>query len=143
LQRPTNWTRVQTIEWLEQYPITCGDDIWVLRVQETLLRKQQEELQEWEQQLCFLGGGNSATTRGGHWRACVPYLRIIVCLTQDAVKRLLLARADARLRAELDVRNSYSRYASLLSFLIQWLKLNSLCIVLSNKPDHWKYTKVK
>jgi hypothetical protein len=42
-----------------------------------------------------------------------------VCLTQDAVKRLLLARADARLRAELDVRNSYSRYASLLSFLIQ------------------------
>jgi hypothetical protein len=27
LPRPTNWNRVQIIEWLEQYPITCGDDI--------------------------------------------------------------------------------------------------------------------
>jgi hypothetical protein len=124
LPRPTNWNRVRTIEWLERYPITCGDDIRfltgeVLRVRDTLLRKQQEELQEREQHLGFLDGGNSATTRGGHWRGCVPYLRIILCLTQDAVKRLFLARADARSQAELDARNSDSRYASSLSFHIR------------------------
>ena len=123
LPRPTNWNRVQTIEWLERYPITCIDDIRfltgeVLRVRDTLLRKQQEELQEREQHLS-LGGGNSATTRGGHWRGFIPYLRIILCLTQDAVKRLFLTRADARSRAELDARNSDSRYVSLLSFHVQ------------------------
>lgn len=44
------------------------------------------------------------------WRGLVPYLCMILCLTQDSVKCLYLTRADARLRQEMEARNSETRY---------------------------------
>lgn len=51
MPRPSNWTRVQNIEWLERNPITCEEDVTfltseVLRVREKLLRKNQEILEQ-------------------------------------------------------------------------------------------------
>jgi hypothetical protein len=52
----------------------------------------------------------SGGQRGGrNWRGIVPYLRVIMCFTQDDVKSLFLARANTRLRQELDARNSEIR----------------------------------
>jgi hypothetical protein len=120
MPRPSNWTRVQNIEWLERNPITCEEDVTfltseVLRVREKLLRKNQEILEQ--QQNAIIGGGSIG--RGGNWRGCVPYLRVILCLTQDAVKRLFLTRAHALTRAELDARNSDSRYVMPIMSILQ------------------------
>jgi hypothetical protein len=86
-----------------------------LRLSEKLLRRNQDIL---EQKQNVVIGGGSIAGRGGKWRGCVPNLRIILCLTQDAVKRLFLTRAHNSLtRAELDARNSDSRYAMPISIL--------------------------
>lgn len=98
--RPSNWTRIQIMEWLEHNPIRETADIEfltneVMRLRELLVRAQRQQGID--------GGGG----RGGrNWRGIVPYLRVIMCLTQDNVKRLFLARADTRSRQELDARNS-------------------------------------
>jgi hypothetical protein len=125
MPRPSNWTRVQNIEWLERYPIACEEDVTflnseVLRVREKSLRKNQEILEQ--QQNAVIGGGNIG--RGGNWRGCVPYLRVILCLTQDAVKRLFLTRAHALTRAELDARNSDSRYVMPMSICAMLFNVN-------------------
>lgn len=101
--RARNWSRVQTMEWLQQNPICDHADIEfltneVLRVEDVLIRKARE------QQETNAGGGGR-----GHWRGSVPYLRLIMCLTQDNVKCLFLTRANSRSRQELDARNSDRR----------------------------------
>jgi hypothetical protein len=108
IPRPKHWTRVLTMEWLQENPIRHKADIEfltneVLRVEEVLLRKAREEQ---EMQSAFSGGGGGGR---GHWRGSVPYLRLIMCLTQDNVKCLFLTRANSRSRQELDARNSDSR----------------------------------
>ncbi len=57
------------------------------------------------------GIGSGTTASGGqggqrNWRGIVPYLRVIMSFTQDDVKCPFLARANTRLRQELDTRNS-------------------------------------
>ena len=106
LPRPSNWTRVQTLEWLEQNPVRVANDIEFLsnevaRLQDVLRRAQQQND----------GENGTASSRGGgrNWRGPVPYLCMIMCLTQDNVKCLFLARANTRSRQELDARNSESR----------------------------------
>lgn len=48
-----------------------------------------------------------ARQAGGPWRGRLPYLRLMLCLTEDdAIKAAFLRRADARTRLELDARNS-------------------------------------
>jgi hypothetical protein len=106
LPRPSNWNRLQTMEWLERNPFTTDADVEfltneVLRLRNVLLRKAREQD---EQQQASAGRGGR-----GHWRGCVPYLRIIMCLTRDDVKCLFLTRANTRSRAELDARNSNTR----------------------------------
>jgi hypothetical protein len=106
IPRPRNWNRVQKMEWLQENPICHEGDIEfltneVLRVEGVLIRKAREQL---EMQSAFGGGGGR-----GHWRGSVPYLRLIMCLTQDNVKLLFLTRANSRSRQELDARNSNSR----------------------------------
>ena len=103
--RPKNWNRVQTMEWLQQNPVHEEGDIRfltneVLRLEDVLMRKANEQQQETQ---------SPPVRAGGHWRGCVPYLRIIMCLTQDNVKCLFLTRANSRSRQELDARNSDSR----------------------------------
>ena len=107
LPRPRNWNRQQTMEWLERNPVSTDANVEfltneVLRLRDHLLRKAQEEQ---DQRQAIVGRGGS-----GHWRGCVPYLRVIMCLTRDDVKCLFLTRANTRSRAELDARNSDTRY---------------------------------
>ena len=71
----------------------------VFRLRDLLIRAQQEH-----ENSDVLGGGG-----GRNWQGNVPYLQVIMCLTQDNVKRLFLARAKARSRQELDARNSQVR----------------------------------
>jgi hypothetical protein len=104
--RPSNWSRAQIMEWLERNPIqNVADKEFltneVFRLRDLFIRAQQHQ-QEHENS-GVLGGG------GRNWRGNVPYLRVIMCLTQDNVKRLFLARANARSRQELDARNSQIR----------------------------------
>lgn len=112
---PSNWTRIQIMEWLEHNPIREAADIEflvtneVMRLRELLIRAQQEQ-----------GIDSGPAGQGGrNWRGIVPSLREIMCLTQDNVKRLFLARADTRLRQELDARNSDIRLVEATQF--DWL----------------------
>jgi hypothetical protein len=104
--RYSNWTRVQILEWLERNPIHDVADIAfltndVFRLRDLLIRAQQQQ-----------GVANSTTGSGGggNWRRSIlPYLCVIMCLTQDDVKSLFLARANTRLLQELDAHNSQVR----------------------------------
>jgi hypothetical protein len=113
--RPNNWTRVQTMEWLEQNPIRNVSDVdfltnEVLRLQDLLVRRAQEQ-EEHNYRLVSGNTSRSGGSSGGraHWRGCIPYLRIIMCLTQDNVKCLFLTRANSRSRQQLDACNSNVR----------------------------------
>jgi hypothetical protein len=106
--RPSNWTRVQILEWLERNPVSDSADIEFLtnevaRLQGVLIRTQQQQRE--------LGGNTPRSGGGGgrNWRGSVPYLRMIMSLTQDNVKCLFLSRANTRSRQELDARNSVTR----------------------------------
>ena len=106
--RASNWTRAQIMEWLERHPVRDGADIEfleteVLRLETVLMRSTQDHSSEVH--LSESRGRGSGGGRG-HWRGLVPYLRIIMCLTQDNVKCLFLTRADTRSRQEIDARNS-------------------------------------
>jgi hypothetical protein len=106
--RPINWTRVQINEWLQRNPIREINDVdflgdEVARLQRVLVRAQQEQ--------ASMDNNIHGRSAGGgrNWRGLIPYLRIILCLTQDSVKSLYLTRADARSRQQLDARNSETR----------------------------------
>jgi hypothetical protein len=106
--RPSNWTRVQTLEWLHRNPVRDEVDIRFLRSEVLRLRNVLERRMQEQQVLMAVGGENGSGGRG-HWRGCVPYLRVIMCLTQDRVKCLFLTRANSRSRQQLDARNSNNR----------------------------------
>jgi hypothetical protein len=99
--RASNWKRPQITEWLEQNPVREGNCIEFLtdevaKLRDILVRAQQQE--------------NELTSPGGRkWRGTVPFLRVIMCLTDDHVKYLFLNRANVRTRHELDARNSEDR----------------------------------
>ncbi|KAI2491806.1 hypothetical protein MHU86_22745 [Fragilaria crotonensis] len=100
--RPSNWKRPQIIEWLEQNPIRGNNCIEFLvsevaKLKDILVRIQQQQTDL------------SAGAGGAKWRGTVPYLRVIMCLTDDQVKRLFLNRANVRTRHELDGRHSENR----------------------------------
>jgi hypothetical protein len=106
--RPSNWTRQLCMEWLQQNPVRNEADIEFLtkevaRVHDILVRAQQQ------QQDSELLPSTVSTGGGRNWRGVVPYLRVIMCLTQDHVKSLFLTRADVLTRQQLDARNNESR----------------------------------
>jgi hypothetical protein len=108
--RPSNWTRNQMIEWLEEHPVSDSMDVQfltfeVLRLQEISIRMQQEQ----QQFLTTMDGISGAVLKGGNWRGCVPYLRVIMTLTRDDVKSLFLSRGNCLSRTQLDARNSNTR----------------------------------
>jgi hypothetical protein len=81
----------------------------VLRLRNVLERRTEEQQQ---QVLTNAPAGvQCGTSSGGrgHWRGSVPYLRIIMCLTQNNVKCLFLTRANSRSRQQLDARNCDNR----------------------------------
>jgi len=110
--RPSNWTRQQTIEWLQQNPVRENADIdfltkEVARVRDVLVRAQQQ--QETSDLLAACSSNLPSNIGGRSWRGNVPYLRVIMCLTQDRVKSLFLTRANIPTRQELDARRNESR----------------------------------
>ena len=115
--RPTNWKRPRIMEWLESNPVREDDCKAFIAAEVGRLRVTLEQLQ---QQAC-----ESAPAGGGKWRGNVPYLCVILCLTDDDVKQLYLRRADAMTRQELDTRNSNFRYV--LSSIPLLLLLFMLC----------------
>ncbi|KAI2512413.1 hypothetical protein MHU86_2075 [Fragilaria crotonensis] len=64
--------------------------------------------QQQQQETCELVAANTSNI-GGRWRGSVPYLRVMMCLTQDQVKALFLTSADVQTRQELDARHSERR----------------------------------
>jgi hypothetical protein len=50
--------------------------------------------------------------QAGQWRCPIPFMRLIMCRTQDNIKAAFLRRAPARTRQELDARNSDVRPAT-------------------------------
>ena len=76
----------------------------VLRLRNVLERRVQEQ-----QALVSVGDGNGTRGGSGQWEGCVPYLCVIMCLTQDSVKCLFLTRANSRSRLQLDARHCDNR----------------------------------
>ena len=100
--KPANWSLAKCVQWLQVHPVVDQEEISFLknevrRVKEIVLNAQQERRDE------------EARQAGGQWRGPVPYLRLMLCLTEDAIKAAFLRRADARSRLELDARNSAVR----------------------------------
>jgi hypothetical protein len=137
---PVNWPRTRQMEWLESHPIKDHADITflmaeTLRLKQMLLRRALEQ-QVLPSNLAGAGGGGSdesggGNTRGGGstWREIVPYLRLIMCFTQDEIKAAFLRQAEAPSRAELDVRNCELRYVSTMV-------LRCLCLTTCNLRTH-------
>ena len=97
--KPANWSLAKCMEWLQLHPIMDQQDISFLknevcRVKTVILNAEQERRDE------------EARQAGGQWRGPIPYMRLILCLTEDDIKIAFLRRADARTRLELDARNS-------------------------------------
>ncbi len=114
LPRPTNWARMQMMEWLDSNPVSEACDVNFLTSENLRLHEVYHRMQSERQQQESSVNATDATNvlRGGGagpWRGNVPYMRIIMCLTEDDVKSLFLARANTLLRAEFDARNSISR----------------------------------
>jgi len=108
--RPLNWPKAQKLEWLETNPVEDSIDISFLRGEVSRIKGILERsLEEEQQQLELVGLGGIGVSRGGNWRGSVPYLRLILCLTQDDIKFAFLRRADAQSRQELDGQNSENR----------------------------------
>ena len=89
------------MKWLEDNPVRedeCKVFLFaeVKKLRNILLRLQEQATE-------------SQATGTSKWRGTVPYLRVIMCLTDDHVKHLFLNRANARTRQEVDGRNSESR----------------------------------
>lgn len=100
--KTANWSASKCIEWLEAHPPQDEQDILFLkneveRVKAIILNAQRER-QEAEARLA-----------GQAWRGPIPYMRLIMCLTEDDIKSSFLRRADSRTRRELDARNSEVR----------------------------------
>ena len=94
--RPLNWPKSQKIEWLEANPVQDTITILFLRGEVSRLKAILESsLAAEQQQRELLGLGGRGVSRGGNWRGIVPYLCVIMGLTQDDIKLAFLRRADA------------------------------------------------
>ena len=107
--RPSNWTRERTLEWLNRNPLRNEVDIEFVTNEVVRLRSVVERRRNEQEQQGLLGVEVNGNGRGSNWRGCVPYLRVIMCLTQDNVKSLFLTRADGMSRQQLDAHNSENR----------------------------------
>ena len=112
LPRPANWTKSQIVKWLDSNPVSEAADvefltIEVLRVRELKKRMlEEQEHQQGQESSVIATTGSNGRVGGDAWRGNVPYMRIIMCLTQGDVKAFFLAsRANGLSRLERDARN--------------------------------------
>ena len=142
--KPANWSLPKCIEWLQENPASDQEDIRFLkcevqRVKEIIINAQQERQD------------NEARQTGGQWRGHIPYMCLIMCLTDDDSKTVYLRRADARTRRKLDARNSDVRSPTAFELLAEkWndkgfnpVAVVSDCHVDFSAPINCAHSKVK
>ena len=110
--KPANWSLPKCIEWLQENPASDQEDIRfqkyeVQRVKEIILNAQQERQH------------NEARQTGGQRRGHIPYMRLIMCLTDDDIKAVYPRRADCRTCRKLDARNSNGRSPTAFELLAE------------------------
>jgi hypothetical protein len=108
IPRPRNWSRKATMEWLQANPVRDPCDIEFLTTEVMRLRnvlERDQQMQEANGELSTPVG----TGGGRNLRGAVPYLQVIMCLTQDHVKCLFLTQANAQTRQEIHGQNGETR----------------------------------
>ncbi len=98
---PSNWKRPRILKWLQDNPVCKGNCkaflfAEVKKLQNILLRLQEQATE-------------LTPTGASKWQRTVPYLCVIMCLTDYHVKHLFVKRASARTCQEVDGRNSENR----------------------------------
>jgi hypothetical protein len=104
LPRPKHWKRNQIMDWLTENAITNTYDIAFLECEVQRYSEVLLEAEEQERQLAI-----ASNVGGRQWRGNIPYIRLIMCLTDDNIKHLYLTRADPKTRQQIDARNSIDR----------------------------------
>ena len=100
---------MQMMEWLDSTPVSEACDVDFLTSEVLRLHKVYHSMHSQRQQLLELSA-DATNVSGGQgagaspWRGNVPYMRFIMCLAEDDVKLLFLARTNTLSRAELDAR---------------------------------------
>ena len=133
------------MEWLESHPIKdkVGVDFLTaetLRLEQVLLRRARER----QALPSDVAGGGSKEGGGSIWRGNVPYLRMIMCFTQNHIKSAFLRRANVQSRTEIDARNSERRYVccccvgdSFISYLLTYACLVHRPLTVFELSDLW------
>ena len=142
--KPVNWSLPKCIEWLQEDLASDQEDIRFLkcqvqRVKEIILNAQRERQD------------NEARQAGGQWRGHIPYMRLIMCHTNDDMKAVYVRRADARTCRKLDARNSNVRSPTAIELLAEkWndkgfnpVAVVSDCHVDFSAPINCAHSKVK
>lgn len=96
--RPANWTVAKITEWLIANPVKASADTKFITEE---INKFRDVIEAAEQSTV------SATEK--HWRGQVPYLRLIMTLTEDDIKQKFILHGTKKTRTELDARNSEVR----------------------------------
>ena len=98
--KPKNWSSIQCMEWLEGNPVTNSDDVVFLLSHIAELKELYKKTQE---------GEVSISPPGKQWREAAPFLRLMHCLCEMAIKAAYLARYNRMSQSELDAQNSEVR----------------------------------
>jgi hypothetical protein len=78
--KPANWNLAKCVQWLQVHPVVDQQDISFLKnevhqLKGIILNAQQEQRDK------------EARQAGGQWRGRIPYMRLMLCLTEeDAIK---------------------------------------------------------
>jgi hypothetical protein len=96
--RSKNWNAAKCTEWLVDNPIKDPTDVSFIK----------KEVDRFKMSI-VAAVDDEENQASGQWRGAVPYLRLILCLTEDDIKPKFIRRGEALSRTELDARNSETR----------------------------------
>jgi hypothetical protein len=135
--RAANWPMAKITDWLMKNPITLDVDQQFLR-------------QEINKFRTVIAAAEQSTSEK-NWRGAVPYLRIIMLLTEDDIKEEFIKHGMNKTRLELDARNSEIREKTVFELIAErWNDENYNPVVPSflvhedfRRPTDCSYEKVK
>ena len=93
--RAANWTMAKITDWLVQNPIKSTVDTNFIAQEVSKFRSVIEAVEQ-----------STVVAMDKQWRGSVPYLRMIMSLTEDDIKQQYILHGTKKTRAELDARNS-------------------------------------
>jgi hypothetical protein len=96
--RGANWPTAKIVDWLMKNPLQSEADLQFLHNETSRFR-------------IVIETAEQSTTAGTEkqWRGSIPYLRIIMSLTEDDIKSEFIKHGRNKTRLELDARNSEVR----------------------------------